>query len=325
MRHLTLLIAVLASGVVYGAPPQKVTSVEGITEYRLDNGLRVLLYRDSSRPTVTVNMTVLVGSRHEGYGEAGMAHLLEHMLFKGTPNHPGIFQLLSQRGAQFNGSTWLDRTNYFETLPANDDNLDFMISMEADRLINSPVKAEELASEFTVVRNEFERGENSPQRVLSERITSAAYDWHNYGRSTIGNRSDIERVPVDALRRFYKRYYQPDNAVVVVAGRFDEPKVLALVEKHFGAIPRPERKLEQTYTQEPAQDGEREVTLRRVGDVPLVGMAFHVPAGPDVEFAAVDVLADVLTQQPSGPLFKALVETKKCARVRASATPNHDP
>jgi zinc protease len=327
MRHFILLLVglIAASSLAYAAPPEKVTSVEGITEYRLDNGLRVLLYRDSSRPMVTVNLTVLVGSRHEGYGEAGMAHLLEHMLFKGTANHPRIFQLLSERGAQFNGSTWLDRTNYFETLPATGDNLEFMISMEADRLINCPIKAEDLSSEFTVVRNEFERGENSPGRVLSERISSAAYDWHNYGKSTIGNRSDIEKVPADSLRRFYKRYYQPDNAVVVVAGRFDEAKTLGLVEKYFGAIPRPARKLEPTYTQEPPQDGEREVILRRVGDVPIVGMAYHVPAGPDAEFAAVDVLADVLSEQPSGVLYKALVETKKCARVRASARATHDP
>jgi zinc protease len=328
MRHfmMLLLVGVIgAASFALAAPAEKVTSVEGITEYRLGNGLRVLLYRDSSRPTVTVNLTVLVGSRHEGYGEAGMAHLLEHMLFKGTADHPKIFQLLSERGAQFNGSTWLDRTNYFETLPASGDNLEFMISMEADRLINCPIKAEDLSSEFTVVRNEFERGENSPGRVLSERISSAAYDWHNYGKTTIGNRSDIERVPVDSLRRFYKRYYQPDNAVVVVAGRFEEANTLGLVEKYFGAIARPERKLEPTYTQEPAQDGEREVLLRRVGDVPIVGMAYHVPAGPDAEFAAVDVLAEVLSLQPSGPLYKALVETKKCASVRANARATHDP
>jgi zinc protease len=254
-----------------------------------------------------------------------MAHLLEHKLFKGTADHPRIFQLLSERGAQFNGSTWLDRTNYFETLPATGDNLEFMIALEADRLVNCPIKAEDLASEFTVVRNEFERGENSQGRVLSERISSAAYDWHNYGKTTIGNRSDIERLPPDALRRFYKKYYQPDNAVVIVAGRFDEAAALAQVEKHFGAIARPQRKLEVTYTQEPPQDGEREVLLRRVGEVPLVGMAYHVPAGSDPAFVAVDVLADVLSAQPSGPLYKALVETKKSARVRAGARGQHDP
>src|SRR5688572_5768194 len=265
------LVALLPTVVADGAP-QKVATVEGITEYRLENGLRVLLYRESSRPTVTVNLTVLVGSRHEGYGEAGMAHLLEHMLFKGTKDHPRIFQLLSERGAQFNGTTWTDRTNYFETLPASAENLEFMIALEADRMVNSPIKAEELASEFTVVRNEFERGENSPGRVLSQRMAGVAYEWHNYGKSTIGNRADIERVPVDSLRRFYKKYYQPDNAMVIVAGKFDEQKALAFASKYFGPIPKPERKLEPTYTEEPPQDGERVVTLRRVGETGIVAL-----------------------------------------------------
>jgi zinc protease len=307
------------------APPQKVASVEGINEYRLDNGLRVLLYKENSRPTVTINLTVLVGSRHEGYGETGMAHLLEHMLFKGTETHPKIFQLLTARGAQFNGSTSDDRTNYYETLPATDDNLDFMIGMEADRLVNCPIRAEDLSSEMTVVRNEFERGENSPSRVLSQRMSAVAYEWHNYGKSTIGNRSDIERVPVDNLRRFYKRFYQPDNAVVILAGRFDESAALDLVQKYFGAIPTPARKLETTWTEEPPQDGERTVVLRRVGEVPLVGAMYHVPAGPDPEFAPVEVLAHALTQEPAGPLYRALVESKKCSSVRAFAQASHDP
>src|SRR5260221_3588106 len=191
-------------------PPKKIPSVEGITEYQLDNGLRVLLFPDNSRSKVTVNMTVLVGSRNEGYGETGMAHLLEHMVFKGTPNHPNVPRALQEHGAQFNGSTSNDRVNYFETLAATDENLEFAIALEADRLVNSYIKKEDLDSEMTVVRNEFERGENSPARVLSERISAAAYDWHNYGKSTIGNRSDIERVPIANLQAFYKKYYQPD-------------------------------------------------------------------------------------------------------------------
>ena len=186
---------------------------------------------------------------------------------------------MKERGAQFNGSTWLDRTNYYETLPASDENLEFAIRLEADRMINSPIKAEDLATEFSVVRNEFEAGENSPQRVLSQRMMAVAYEWHNYGKSTIGNRSDIERVPVDNLRAFYKRFYQPDNAVLVVAGKFDEKKALEYIEKYFGSIPKPDRKLPATYTEEPAQDGERFVTLRRVGSVGLVGVIYHVPAG----------------------------------------------
>src|SRR5436190_16688399 len=252
------------------AEPIKVAEVEGVTEYRLENGAKLLLLPDTSSSKVTVSMTVLVGSRHEGYGEAGMAHLLEHMLFKGSPTFPKVDVLFRDRGASFNGTTNSDRTNYFETLPATDDNLEFAIRFEADRLVNSYVKREDLLSEMTVVRNEFERSENSPQALLGKRMMAAAFDWHNYGKTTIGNRSDIERVPIDNLQDFYRRYYQPDNAVVIVAGKFDEAKALQYAEKYFGAIPRPTRKLNTTYTEEPPQDGERRVELKRVGDVGIV-------------------------------------------------------
>lgn len=306
-------------------PPRKVTSVEGITEYQLANGLKVLLFPDSSRPKVTVNLTVFVGSRHEGYGETGMAHLLEHMVFKGTPDHPDIPGAMKERGAQFNGSTAEDRTNYFETLAASDDNLEFAIKLEADRMVHSSIKAQDLATEFSVVRNEFEMGENSPERILSQRMNAAAYEWHNYGKSVIGNRSDIERVPVDNLRAFYKKFYQPDNAMLVVAGKFDEKKALNYINKYFGSLPKPDRKLPSTYTEEPPQDGERVVTLRRVGDVGLVGMLFHVPSGVHPEFPAVQLLAMILGDEPSGRLYKALVETKKASSVSTFAQAMHDP
>jgi len=318
----------LAAAVQFGLAadaPKKVASVEGITEYQLDNGLRVLLFPDSSQSKVTVNMTVLVGSRQEGYGETGMAHLLEHMVFKGTPRHPKIPKALQDHGAQFNGSTSSDRVNYFETLAATDENLEFALDLEADRLVNSTIKREDLDSEMTVVRNEFERGENSPAGVLSKRIAATAYHWHNYGKPTIGNRSDIERVPVENLRAFYKKYYQPDNVVLVIAGRFEEAKALALVQKYFGAIPRPERKLERTYTEEPPQDGERLVILRRVGDVGVVEVAYHIPAGPHEDWPALQALANILSTQPSGRLYKALVETKKAASTYAYAAGEHDP
>lgn len=315
----------LTSVVSAAAGPEFVTAVEGIAEFRFDNGLRVLLFPDPSKPQVTVNMTVLVGSRHEGYGEAGMAHLLEHMLFKGTPDHPDVPKALRDRGADYNGTTWLDRTNYYETLPATPDNLEFALRLEADRLMNSYVKAEDLATEMTVVRNEFEQGENSPGRILFQRMMAAAYEWHNYGKSTIGNRADIERVPIENLRRFYRKYYQPDNVIVTIAGQFDPEQALALVEKHFGTIPRPERTLEDTYTEEPAQDGPRQVTLRRVGDVATVGLVYHICSGPHPDYASVDVLENILTAAPAGRLYKALVETKRAANVTGAAFALHDP
>jgi zinc protease len=306
-------------------PPKKMASVEGITEYRLENGARILLFPDPSKPTVTVNMTVLVGSRHEGYGETGMAHLLEHMVFKGTPNHPDIVGEMKTRGARFNGSTNPDRTNYYETLSATDDNLEFAIALEADRLMNSYVRDADLKTEFSVVRNEFERGENSPERVLDQRMMATAFEWHNYGKSTIGNRSDIERVPIQRLQAFYKKFYQPDNVVVVVAGKIDEAKTLRLINKYFGSIPKAARTLEVTYTEEPAQDGERQVTLRRVGDTPLLGIAYHAPAAGHPDTPALQVLGSLLSTQPSGRLYKALVDTKKVTRISASSHGMHDP
>ncbi|MEX0677650.1 MAG: pitrilysin family protein [Pirellulales bacterium] len=307
------------------AKATKIQTIEGITEYRLDNGLLVLLYPDPSKPTVTVNLTVFVGSRHEGYGETGMAHLLEHMVFKGTPTHPHIPKALQERGARFNGTTWVDRTNYFETLPASEDNLNFALELEADRLVNSFVKQEDLFSEMTVVRNEFEAGENSPSNLLSQRVMAAAFDWHNYGKSTIGNRTDIERVPIKNLQAFYKKYYQPDNCMLVIAGKFDPAKAIQLVEQHFGKLTKPTRTLDKTYTEEPPQDGERSVTLRRVGDVGMVDAVYHIPSGGHDDVAALNVLANILSSAPSGRLYKALVETSKATDVSAAAENWHDP
>jgi len=305
--------------------PVKVTSVEGITEYRLANGLRVLVFPDPSKATITVNITYLVGSRMEGYGETGMAHLLEHMVFKGSTNHPHIPQELTSHGASPNGNTWYDRTNYFETFSATDENLNWALSLESDRMVNSFIADSALKSEFSVVRNEFESGENSPERVLQERVLSTAYLWHNYGKSTIGSKEDIEKVPADRLKVFYKKYYQPDNAVLTIAGKVDEAKVMQLVNQYFGPIPRPERKLDEPYTVEPTQDGERLVELRRVGDVPLVACSYHIPSGTHPDYAAVSILTDVLTNEPSGLLYKAMVETKKASSVGGYSVGLKDP
>ena len=299
------------------APPRLVTTVEGITEYALENGMRVLLFPDDSKDTVTVNATYFVGSRHEGYGETGMAHLLEHMLFKGTPTHPNVWKLLEDHGATFNGTTWTDRTNYYETLPATVENLDFALALEADRMVNSSIDPAQLATEFSVVRNEFEMGENNPVGILEERMLASAYVWHNYGKSTIGSRSDIERVPVENLRAFYQKFYQPDNAMLVVAGKFSGgiERTLAKVNDTFGRIPRPARKLSPTYTVEPVQDGERTVTLRRVGDVGVVALLYHTVPGSHAQFVPTEALVHLLTDEPSGRLYQALVKTGKATSV----------
>ncbi len=306
------------SGPEASASIGNIASVEGITEYRFPNGLKLLLFPDASQDTITVNVTYLVGSRHEGYGESGMAHLLEHMLFKGTPRHPDIKNEFQRYGARFNGSTSFDRTNYYETFAANEKNLDWALSLEADRMVNSNVAKKDLDSEMTVVRNEFEAGENSPHGVLRERMAATAYLWHNYGRAIIGARSDIENVPIERLQAFYRHYYQPDNAVLLVSGRFDEATALGLVERHFGKIPRPTRALTATYTREPTQDGERSVTLRRAGEVQIVSALYHLPPGSHADYAALDILITALTKVPGGRLHRSLVETGKASNVYGS-------
>ncbi|HZS36122.1 MAG TPA: pitrilysin family protein [Polyangia bacterium] len=322
---LLAIAAATATAPAAHAAPTKVVTVDGITEYALPNGLRVLLFPDASKPTLTVNVTYFVGSRHEGYGETGMAHLLEHLMFKGTPKRPKMLAQLEQRGAKMNGTTWTDRTNYFEILTATGDNLKFALELEADRMVNSKIAADDLKSEFSVVRNEFEMGENSPENILEERMLESAYLWHNYGKPTIGSRSDIERVPIANLKAFYQRFYQPDNAMLVVSGKIDPAATLKLIEQTFGKLPRPKRALAPTFTVEPVQDGERVVTLRRSGDVQIAGLMYHGVAGADEDYVAEQALVDVLINQPSGRLYKALVDTGLAAKVRGDAYPWAEP
>ncbi len=297
-----------APSIVVPARVTQASSVEGITEYRLQNGLQVLLVPDDSKPTTTVNVTYRVGSRQESYGETGMAHLLEHLLFKGTPTTRNVWAEFTKRGMRPNGSTSYDRTNYFASFSANDDTLRWYLSWQADAMVNSLIARSDLDTEMTVVRNEFERGENDPGRVLQQQVLAAMYQWHNYGKSTIGARSDIENVDIPRLQAFYRQHYQPDNATLIVSGRFEPTKVLGYVAASFGAIPRPTRVLPPTYTLDPPQDGERRVTVRRVGGTPLIYAAYHVPAGSHPDFAAVSLLALVLGDTPGGRLHKRLVQ-----------------
>jgi len=313
------------SAIQQGSQPQPQTmaavqlseigEVEGISEYRLNNGLQVLLFPDQTKETVTVNVTYRVGSKHENYGETGMAHLLEHMVFKGSPKHQDIPAELSSHGARPNGTTWTDRTNYYETFSASEENIDWALSMEADRMVNSFIAKKDLDSEMTVVRNEFESGENSAFRVTLKRLMAAAFSWHNYGKSTIGARSDLENVPIDRLQAFYKNYYQPDNATLIIAGKFEPKAMLDKVKKNFGVIAKPERELKPLYTSEPAQDGEKRVVVRRVGDAQMMISAYHVPAGSHPDYAAIDILTAILADTPRGRLHKKIVKAKLASRT----------
>jgi len=300
-------------------------TVEGITEYRLANGLRFILFPDPSKPTATVNITYLVGSRHENYGETGMAHLLEHLIFKGSKNHPKPDAEFSKRGFQNNGTTWLDRTNYFSTFQASDDNLKWAIDWSADAMVNSFIAKKDLDSEMTVVRNEFEMRQNNPSLQMFERNQALLYDWHNYGKSAVGARSDIENVKIENLQAFYRTYYQPDNAVLIIAGKFDEAKTIRWIADAFGRIPKPKRTLPVLWTVEPTHDGERQFTIRRKGEVQIVTVAYRLPSSLHPDLLAADVAVDVLSDTPNGRLYKALVETGKAAQVFGSTMGARDP
>jgi zinc protease len=320
--------AVAAPSVNAKPPPspriEAVRSVEGIHEYRLANGLQLLLIPDEAKPTTTVNMTYRVGSRHESYGETGMAHLLEHLLFKGSPKYPQVWAEFNKRGLAANGSTWYDRTNYTASFSANDANLRWYLAWQADAMVNSFIARRDLDSEMTVVRNEMEMGENSPGRILLEKTLATMYQWHNYGKSTIGARSDVENVDIPRLQAFYRRYYQPDNATLIVSGKFSTPQVLAWVAESFGPVKKPVRtggmQIPATYTLEATQDGERSVTLRRKGGIPMIYAGYHIPPAAHPDFAAVELLGLIFGDTPAGRLHRRLTEEKKLASTTYAFT-----
>ena len=321
-----LLFALTSVAQTLPAGVQKVTAIEGVTEYAFPNGLHVLLFPDNSKPKITVNIVYRVGSRNEGYGETGMAHLLEHMVFKTSTSGRELFKELTDRaGGSFNGTTSYDQTMYFETFNASDDNLRWALGLEADRMVRMTMLKKDLDTEMTVVRNEMEAGENNPTNVLEERVLAAAFNFHNYGKTVIGNRTDVERVPIENLAVFYKKYYQPDNADLIIAGQFDESKALGMVAETLGSIPKPDRTLKQPYTSEPTQEGERQVILRRVGNVQAVIAVYHIPAALHPDMAALDVAAQILGAPQTGRLYKELVDTKKAVSANMSAESMHDP
>ena len=332
-RALALLVVVC--GVLDAQPrsgPKLVTTVEGVSEYSLANGLRVLLIPDSTRPTVTANVVYFVGSRNEGYGEAGMAHLLEHLLFRGSRRHPNMSAEQTARGSRRNGATTADHTFYHETVAATDSLVDWMLDLQADRMVNAVISPGSLAAEITVARNELEQAESDPVGAVRRRLHAAAFRVHAYQRPTEGTASDIANVPIDRLRAFYRRYYQPDNAMLIVAGRFSTPKMLGVIGRKFGVIPRPARSAAQGnllptfYTEEPPQDGDQYVTMRRASAEQLVIVGYHIPGVAHPDFAPLEVLADALGSNPSGRLYKALVDTREAAfllgDVFSSAEPN---
>ena len=307
----------------------KITEYEGISEYRLDsNDLKILLSPQRAAPVVALMVVYRVGSRNEAVGHTGATHLLEHMLFKGTPtynkkNGTQIAAVLQKHGAIFNADTWLDRTRYYEMLPS--DQMELAMHLEADRMRNSLIADEDRQLEMTVVRNELERGENDPGRILDERIWAMAFREHPYHHPTIGWRSDVEGIPTWRLKEFYDTYYHPNNATLIVVGDFELEEALNLTARHFGSIPSSPHPIPPMYTVEPPQQGEVRFVLRRAGQLGLVEMAWHIPEATHPDSAALTVLDHVLSAGVTSRLYQALIETQVAVDVGAQAYQFIDP
>jgi zinc protease len=325
-----------------------VAEEEGVREFALSNGMKLLLVENRVAPVATLLVLYRVGSRNEAVGYTGSTHLLEHMLFKGTPTfnkerRTQVAATLQKVGADFNATTWYDRTNYFETVPS--DALELAVHLEADRMRNSFIADEDRRSEMTVVRNELERGQNEPAMVLDEAVYAMAFREHPYHHPTIGWRSDVENVPTARLKEFYDTFYHPNNATVIVVGDFEEARALELIQTYFGAVPASASPIPEVYTEEPRQQGERRLVVRRAGELPLVQVAFRTPAalGHDSVLSNAElarraaappasndiyplaVLSALLSNGVTSRLYQALVEPGLAVNVDARVDQFRDP
>lgn len=336
LRPLSAAFCLFASASLFaaGTPPAPegyafVKTLGGISEYTLEsNGLQVLVLPEHSAPVVTFMVTYRVGSRNEVTGTTGATHLLEHLMFKGTEafnraKGNSVDQLLERVGANYNATTWLDRTNYFANL--GKDHLEAYVAIEADRMRNLWLREDDRRPEMTVVRNEFEIGENNPIQALDKEINSAAFVAHPYHHPTIGWRSDIEKVSIEKLREFYDTFYWPDNATVTVIGDIEPAAALALVKKYYGAIPKSPHPIPQVYTEEPEQSGPRRVTVKRAGQLGVIGVAFKTPAARHPDMPALQVLGAILTSGKNSRFYRALTDKNLTTSVSADIGFFHDP
>jgi zinc protease len=286
--------------------------VDGIYEYRLEaNGLTVLVAPDSSVPVVSFQVTYLVGSRNEVTGTTGATHILEHMMFKGSDSFNeakgnSLKRYLERVGAQFNATTSQDRTNYFATLGRDD--LDGYVAAEADRMRHLLLRDSDRQAEMTVVRNEYERGRNSPESVLFQEVQSAAFEALPYHHPIIGWLSDIEHVPITKLQAFYDTFYWPDNSVITIAGDVEIARALALVRRYYGGYQHSPAPIPQNYTEEPVQHGPRRLVVNMPGELGSVLIAHKLPNGLSPDQPAIEVMDAILASGKSSRLYHALVD-----------------
>ena len=328
LLHLVLFSA-LSAAETLPEGIERVRSLGGIDEYRLkSNGLRILVHRTEGLPVATVMVTYEVGSRNETVGTTGATHILEHMMFMGTDAHPtedgsDYSSQMERIGARANATTYYDRTNYYATLPS--EYVPLAIALEADRMRNLRLRDEDLAAEMTVVRNEFERGENNPVRTLVKEIFAAAFVAHPYGHPVIGWRSDIEGTSTEKLREFYDTFYWPENAVLSLIGGFDLKEALGAVVEHYGPVPAAPEAVPAVITEEPRQLGPRRVEIERAGQVGVVMIGNKVPSGTHPDWAALYLLQQILTADKNGRFYRALEDTGKANATFAFGPQLRDP
>ncbi|MFT5836865.1 MAG: zinc protease [Candidatus Azotimanducaceae bacterium] len=326
---LALFLAAQAFGQQAPEGFEHVQTLDGIEEYRLEaNGLSVLLMPNEGLPVATVMVTYKVGARNEVTGTTGATHILEHMMFKGTERFNSkdgsdYSSQMERIGARSNATTWFDRTNYYATMPSK--YVPMTIELEADRMRGLLIQQADLDSEMTVVRNEYERGENSPVRTLIKELFAAAYMAHPYSHPTIGWRSDIESTSVEKLRAFYDTYYWPENAVLTVIGGFDRAATLKAIATHYGAVPKAPHSIPAVTTTEPEQIGPRRVTINRAGQVGVVMLGYKVAEGRHQDWAALSLLQQLLGADKTGRLYRALEDNGKASATFTFAPQLHDP
>jgi zinc protease len=334
MRRILLLLVLTASA--FALPPnvEKIDSFRGVDQYRLkSNDMTILLVPDHASPVVTFMVVYHVGSRNEAPGNTGSAHLLEHMIFnKSTENfgrakgHKTFQEVLYEAGADFsstNMTTWNDRMNGYSTLPS--DKLELAMKIEADRLNRGLILDSERQSEMSVVRNEYEIGENDPLQALWKAVVSTSIQAHPYHWDTIGYRSDIEGVTTEKLREHYKTFFHPNNAEAILVGDFDTEQALAMFDREFGAFPKSEKPIPQVITVEPPQEGERRTIVSRPGAVGMVMLGYIRPGSKHPDFIPMEVLTSILADGVNSRLYRALVDPGLATDVGANNFTFKDP
>jgi len=336
MRTLASLLFLALPLAAQTLPPnvEKVETYRGVTQYRLkSNDMTLVLVPNRTSPVITFEVVYHVGSRNEAPGNTGSAHLLEHMIFnKSTENygrakgHKTFQEVLYEAGADFgstNMTTWNDRMTGYSTLPA--DKLELAMKVEADRLGRGLILDSERQSEMSVVRNEYEIGENNPSNALGKAVVAAAITAHPYHWDTIGYRSDIEGVSTDKLREHYKNFFYPNNAEAVLVGDFDPATALAIFDREFGAFKKSASPIPQVITVEPPQEGERRVSVSRPGTLGIVLIGYMRPGGLHPDYIPLDVLSEVLADGVNARLYRSLVDKGLASNVSADNYTLRDP